>query len=252
MYCQNCGKEIENTTAFCPVCGTQVAQMPIMDQAPVDGNGMQAANLCPPQYTQAPVQASPKYYGAQTETITFTENPSREQSTINMHQKMGWYLKNSQEINTSTTHVYGNTYGGTGHVSSFVEKHHYVKLMFERDKSHPNYAVLKQNYDYFNMLADKIIELEASVDKRKPLFYLLCCIPSLFALIIAFSTMGGFGFAILPLALMLMVPVMLLANMIARNIRKKAIQPQVDSLYAQMQQVADDTEPYTMGLANAC
>ncbi|WP_316608212.1 zinc ribbon domain-containing protein [uncultured Ruminococcus sp.] len=249
MFCQNCGKEITNNTNACPYCGTRMMQPAVNNQtyAPVDTF---AAGYNTPQYAPNNIAGSVGYYAPSPEAISFTEHPSREQTTINMHQQMGWTLKSSQEINTSTTHVYGNTYAGTGHTYSFIEKQHYVKLTFERDRNHPNYPILKQNYDQFTSLAAKILELEASVDKRKPLFYVLCCIPAALALLIAFSTIGLFGFAILPLALALVVPVMLMANMIATKIEKKKIKPEVEQLYAQMQMIASETEPYVTGAAS--
>ena len=254
MFCQNCGREITNNTGFCPYCGTAFMQSAANPQNYAAANNFTVGFITPtesqpPQYAQNNIAGSVGYYAPAPEAISFTENPSREQTTINMYQKMGWTLKSSQEINTSTTHVYGNTYAGTGHTYSFIEKQHYVKLTFERDRNHPNYQVLKQNYDQFTALSARILDLEASVDKRKPLFYILCCVPSLLIFLIALGPMGGFALFLLPLILALIVPVMLLSNMVAGKIRKKKIQPEIEQLYAQMQQIADATEPYAFGAA---
>ena len=248
MFCQKCGNEISSGTEFCGYCGTQVKQSPMKNhQNPAPDYPAAGGRNTIVNTPNRAADSFGYYAGYQPEAIAFTEHPSREQSTINMHQQMGWMLKNSQEINTSTTHVYGNSYAGSGHVYSFVEKHHYVKLTFERNRNHPNYPVLKRNYDRFSELAARIIDLEASVERRKPLFYILCCIPALLAIILGFSTMGGFGFIIVPLALALVVPVMLIANQVAMNVRKNQIKPEVEELYAQMQRIANETEPYVNG-----
>lgn len=98
---------------------------------------------------------------------------------------MGWSLKNNQEINNSTTHVYGQSYKETGHVSSYVVKEHYVKLTFERDKSIPNYSILKNNYDMYCELKDKKEELEESIEKHSRKFYLSIIVPFIILFLIS-------------------------------------------------------------------
>lgn len=112
MHCPRCGKIIPDESTFCAHCGAK------LESSDIDS------------FHKAPIM----------ENISFTEKPEREQATINMHQKMGWTLKSSQEINTSHTSVYGNTVNGNGYVSSVTEKEHYVKLVFERDKNRPTMA----------------------------------------------------------------------------------------------------------------
>lgn len=51
------------------------------------------------------------------EIISLKEKPEKEQTTISMHQKMGWTLKSSQEINTSTTEVSNDA---NGNITSFL------------------------------------------------------------------------------------------------------------------------------------
>lgn len=122
MFCQKCGKYINDGSAFCNYCGTHFSYNTSKDSPP-----------------------KPSVW----EVVSVRVSPIDEQKTINLYQKMGWSLKNNQEINNSTTHVYGQSYKETGHVSSYVVKEHYVKLTFERDKSMPNYSILKNNYDMY-------------------------------------------------------------------------------------------------------
>lgn len=231
MFCSKCGKENSDNSKFCNGCGSTLQQQ---------SNVIETTR-------KAPLM----------EVISFTEHPTREQTTIDMHQKMGWTLKNSQEINTSTTHVYGQTYNGTGHVNSYVVKEHYVKLTFERDRNMPNYGILKEKYDEFCRLSKQIEELEASIHKRSAKFYFLCCLPSIIIFLfyainaIKVSQETFFGgaalLALIPMFILLgslIIPIILISNKIVEsNVRKKIV-PKVDEIYRQMNYIANEAERY--------
>lgn len=223
MFCSKCGKENSDSSKFCSGCGSILQQQ---------ANVIETTRKTPSM-----------------EAISFTEHPTREQTTIDMHQKFGWSLKSNQEINTSTTHVYGQSYRGTGTVNSYIIKEHYVKLTFERDKNMPNYSILKEKYDKFTALANRITDLEASVHKRKKKFYFLCCIPSIIMiLLIIIQCVGSpFGFIMFPAIIPAIgsAPIiMLIANAIAEMLMKKKIAPTVADLYRQMGMIADEAEQY--------
>ncbi len=224
MFCSKCGKENSDSNMFCNGCGVI----------------MKASSDDVQRERKVPLM----------EAISFTENPNREQTTINMHQKMGWSLKSSQEINNSTTHIHGQSYNGSGYVNSYIVKEHYVKLTFERDKNMRNYNILKQKYDEFMMLAKEIQSLEASVHIRKGKFYFLCCIPSiiivLLSIIISANSFLG-GLIIIPMiifALTMVVPVMLIANKVVEVKVRKTVEPKIYEKYRQMADIADEAERY--------
>ncbi len=230
MFCSKCGKENANGSKFCGSCGAVIQQGNIVE----------------------PIKKAPLM-----EVITFTEHPTREQTTIDMHRKLGWTLKNNQEINNSTTHVYGQSYNGTGHVNSYVVKEHYVKLTFERDKNMPNYNILKEKYDEFCRLSKQIEELEASIHNRSGKFYFLCCLPSiiifLFNVINAVkasqeSFFGGVALlSLIPIFIFLgalIIPIMLISDKIVESKEREKISPKVDALYKQMYFVANEAERY--------
>lgn len=230
MFCSKCGKENSNESKFCSGCGAIIQQDHIIE----------------------PTRKAPLM-----EAISFTEHPSREQTTIDMHQKMGWSLKSSQEINSSTTHVYGQSYNGTGHVNSYVVKEHYVKLTFERDRNMPNYGILKEKYDEFCRLSKQIEELEASIHNRSGKFYFLCCLPSiiifLFSVINAIKVSQEFLFGgaallgLIPMFILLgtlIIPIMLISNKIVESDVRKKVAPKVDEIYKQMDSVANEAERY--------
>lgn len=232
MYCSKCGKENSNESKFCSSCGAIIQQ----------GN-----NIVDPT-KKAPLM----------EVITFTEHPSREQTTIDMHQKMGWSLKSSQEINSSTTHVYGQSYNGTGHVNSYVVKEHYVKLTFERDRNMHNYGILKEKYDEFCRLSKQIEDLEASANKLKKQYFIL---PLLTSVVIFFAFCKDFIYkknffgniegidwflliTLIFLCFSVGVVVFAFEMAISTAVSKKKISPKVDEIYKQMDSVANEAEKY--------
>lgn len=222
MFCSKCGKEVPDGSAFCPNCGENLGIVSAINQH------------------TAPLM----------ESISFTEKPEREQTTINMHQKMGWSLKSSQEINTSRTAVYGNSMNGTGYVGSVSEKEHYVKLVFERDKNMPNYDIMKEKYDRFATLAQEIAKLEASVKKRSGKFYFGCIAPFVVAfLITAMIVTGGFLGWIFVLEILmgylaLWMPFFIIAYKVAEKRAKEKAAPKVAEAYRQMGIIADEAERY--------
>lgn len=223
MFCTKCGKKIPDGGTFCPNCGENLVAA---------GSAINSHS--------APLM----------ESISFTENPEREQTTINMHQKMGWSLKSSQEINTSRTAVYGNSVNGTGYVGSISEKEHYVKLVFERDKNMSNYDILKEKYDRFTVLAKEIEKLEASVKKRSKAFYFWCIAPFVVAfLITAMIVSGGLlGWLFVLYLLMgyvaLWIPFYIIAYKIAEKRATKKSAPKIADTYRQMGIIADEAEKY--------
>lgn len=230
MFCPKCGKENDNENKFCCGCGAVLQQNSVISPA-----------------RKAPL----------TEVITFTEHPTREQTTIDMHRKMGWSLKNNQEINTSTTHIYGQSFNGTGHVSSYVVKEHYVKLTFERDRNMPNYGILKEKYDKFCKLSQQIEKLEASIHNRSGKFYFLCCLPSIIIFLIYLintiiasqnSFIGGAIFlGLIPIFILcgcIVIPIMLISDKVVASRVRKNVAPKVDEIYRQMEYIANDAERY--------
>ncbi len=222
MFCSKCGREFPGESTFCPNCGDNL------------GTGG-AVNS-----HKSPI----------IESITFTEKPEREQTTINMHQKMGWSLKSSQEINTSQTSVYGNMRNGNGYVNSITEKEHYIKLVFERDKNMPNYDILKEKYDRFTALAQEIEQLEVSVEKRSKKFYFWIIVPFIVAFLISAKIVTGtvfgwlFIFELLIGYVSLWVPSYIIAYKIAEKRAKKETAPKIAEIYSQMDAVANEAEKY--------
>ena len=76
------------------------------------------------------------------ETKSLSVIPSDEQRTIDEMQAFGWELMSSQEVSTKDSHLeqHGNT------LYSVTESENYVKLVFSRDTSIPNYAELDALY----------------------------------------------------------------------------------------------------------
>lgn len=76
------------------------------------------------------------------ETKSLSVIPSDEQRTIDEMQAFGWELVSSQEIATKDSHL--ERRGDT--LYSVTESENYVKLVFNRDTSIPNYAELDALY----------------------------------------------------------------------------------------------------------
>lgn len=79
------------------------------------------------------------------ETKSITVSPSDEQGTIELHETFGWQLKSSQEIFNKDSHL-ENRSDGVYNVTSTTN---YVKLVFCREKTMPNYdKLVKLENDY--------------------------------------------------------------------------------------------------------
>ena len=226
MFCPKCGKQVADGGKFCGGCGSSIA-------------------IANPSVVANQVEGDSPLW----EAISFTESPSREQTTINMHQKFGWSLKSSQEINTSSTYVQGQSYNGTGQVNSYIVKEHYVKLTFERNKRMKNYNILKNMYDEFSLLAQEIQKLEASVYSRSGLFYLACCVPSVIMFIIFISSVpdifgGLFWFPVLLGCAALYIPFTLIAAKVTESSARSKVAPLINSKYNQMGAIAEEAEKY--------
>lgn len=72
------------------------------------------------------------------ESTSTTVSPSEEQSTINLFQIFGWELVSSQEVYNKDSHLESRD-DGLYNVTSTT---HYVKLVFTRETTMPNYAKL--------------------------------------------------------------------------------------------------------------
>ena len=73
---------------------------------------------------------------ANMETKNLRIPPSEEDETISLMQRYGWQLFSSNEIHSKDSHeeLRGET------VYSVTETTHFIKLVFQRDKSDPKYA----------------------------------------------------------------------------------------------------------------
>ena len=49
MFCNHCGKQVDNDTVFCPYCGGRVGDAPVQKQAPQYAPPPQPAQPAPPQ-----------------------------------------------------------------------------------------------------------------------------------------------------------------------------------------------------------
>lgn len=67
-------------------------------------------------------------------------HPASENSTIDLWQNFGWTLQNSQEVNTAESHLERRG----DDLYSVTNTQNYVKLVFQRDTSMPNYARIKE------------------------------------------------------------------------------------------------------------
>ena len=86
------------------------------------------------------------------ETITRKVHPREENETADIMRCFGWRLKSSQEINSKESHLerHFNT------LYSVTTKENYVKLLFERDTSMPNYKMLVSlEKEYLTVLSKK-------------------------------------------------------------------------------------------------
>lgn len=218
MFCSKCGEKITDGSAFCQNCGAALFS---------NGNSEPA---------KSPLM----------ESVSFTEKPEREQTTINMHQKMGWTLKSSQEINTS---------------SANSAKEHYIKLVFLRDKNMPNYDILKEKYESFTRIAGQIAALEASVEKRAKKFYfffafLIPCIAAFLGTALFMKIMhddyvvydfltvclyGVFFMGIYAVAFCIVFPI---SSKVSEYRNKKKALPKIAEAYRQMGVIANEAEKY--------
>lgn len=186
-----------------------------------------------------------------TESVSLRETPEREQITIRQHQMMGWKLKSSQEINTSTTSV--SEINGT--VSSSVSKENYVKLVFERETDLPNYAMLQRGYAAWTALREQYLaKLHVNPDtllskKQKRTCYLVASIIAviLFVITLPLTLLLGIGLGIflsLGAGAMGFAIVMAIMTGTMESKAKKRPQPELLQLLRQMESVAQDAAKY--------
>lgn len=83
------------------------------------------------------------------ETKSLSVRPSDEQSTIDLYANFGWNLQSSQEVKTKDSHL--EKKGDA--IYNVTESEHYIKLVFQREKSMPNYDEIanleRQYYDVY-------------------------------------------------------------------------------------------------------
>ncbi len=72
------------------------------------------------------------------ETVTRKVSPREENETANIMRCFGWRLKSSQEINSKESHL--EQQGDT--LYSVTTSENYVKMLFERETTMPNYSKL--------------------------------------------------------------------------------------------------------------
>lgn len=72
------------------------------------------------------------------ETKTINVKPANEESTIELYQNFGWELSTTQEILNTDSHLEQKLDG----VYSVTTKQHYIRLVFSRDTTMPNYQKL--------------------------------------------------------------------------------------------------------------
>ena len=86
------------------------------------------------------------------ETISKKVAPENENKLITVMSNFGWSFKSSQEINSAESHLEG--IGDT--VYSVTTRENYVKLVFQRDTTMPNYARIKElETKYTNIVASE-------------------------------------------------------------------------------------------------
>lgn len=86
------------------------------------------------------------------ESVSKTVDPSRENEEISFMERFGWALKSSQEVNVKESH---NERKGD-EIYSVTTQENYIKLVFQRDTSMPNYSRIKElEQEYLNMLNEK-------------------------------------------------------------------------------------------------
>ena len=234
MVCKHCGGNNLEKATVCAYCGNS-----LKDNAPHEY-----------------IQTEPLF-----ETITLNRiDPEEEQEIINLHQKMGWTLKHSQEIYNTSTDVHGSTdyYGGT-HIHSTTTTTNYVKLTFVRNKKMPNYEILKKKYEEFCLQRDEIARLKKEMNKRPALFWLLSAIPAAIAFIITVSfmiqsAMGSWLFSSSAIIIAIMCGLfvaalvygiaILIGYAVTSKPQKEKYQPMIDVAKQQMINIADEAEQY--------
>ncbi len=78
--------------------------------------------------------------------------PANEESTIELWQNFGWQFVSSQEINNTDSHLERRG----DEIYNVTTKEHYVKLVFNREKNHPNYnQLVKLENEYYSILRSK-------------------------------------------------------------------------------------------------
>ena len=80
------------------------------------------------------------------ETKSISVHPDDEQETIDLYQTFGWELQSSQEIFNRDSHLErsGNN------INSITTTTNYVKLVFARETTMPNYSKLSALENQFN------------------------------------------------------------------------------------------------------
>lgn len=78
--------------------------------------------------------------------------PSNEEATIQLWQNFGWQFVSSQEVNNTDSHLERRG----DEIYNVTTKEHYVKLVFNREKNHPNYnQIVKLENEYYSILRSK-------------------------------------------------------------------------------------------------
>lgn len=187
------------------------------------------------------------------ESISLRETPEREQLTIQQHQMMGWVLKSSQEINSSSTSVSGTQ----GNVTSSVHKENYVKLVFERDTDLPNYAMLQSKYAEWTTLREQFLkklsaDLTALSKKQNLITFLVPAIIATIVFIVVFILLIFDPIFAILISIFAsgscFVLICAILNIILGSKAKKRnsilLQPQLVQLEKEMDTVAREAEKY--------